>query len=92
MAQRPPAEPLLGGQGMGLGLLDQGQPLLELTGLEPAGAGQQGPGRGQVLLDQLGVTHGLPGDGGSAGQDQAEQQQNEQTTHDKPPSNNPEPP
>jgi hypothetical protein len=74
-----------------LGLVDQNQPSLELTRLEAAGAGQQGPGRGQVLLDQLGPAHGLPGDGGSAGQDQAEQQQDEQTTHDKPPSNNPEP-
>ena len=44
-AQGPAVEPLLGGQGVGLGLLDQDQAVLELAGLEPAGAGEQGPGQ-----------------------------------------------
>ena len=88
-AQRPATEPLLGGQGVGLGLVDQDQAVGELAGLEPAGPGEQGPGQGQVLFDQLGLAHGLPGDGGSAGQDEAEQHQDEQTTHEDPPSDIP---
>jgi hypothetical protein len=39
------------------------------------------------LLDQLGLAHGLPGDGGCAGKDQAEQHQDEQTTHEAPSDN-----
>jgi hypothetical protein len=67
-----------------LGLLHEGETRLELPGFESAGAGEQRPGGGQVLLDQLGLGHGLPGDDGPAGQDQAEQQQDEHTTHDGP--------
>ena len=79
---------LLGGEGVLVRLVDQGQPRLELTRLEPAGPGEQGPGGGQVLLDQPGLAHGLPGDSGRAGQDQDEQHQDEQTTHEDPPSDN----
>jgi len=59
------------------GLVDQRQSLVELAGLEAAGAGQQGSGCGQVVLDQLGLPHGLPGDDGSSGQDQGEHQHHE---------------
>ena len=50
-----------------------------------ADAGGQGPGRGQVVLDQLGLAHGLPGDDGASGQDQGEQHHDEQTSHVGPP-------
>jgi hypothetical protein len=86
LAQGPLAEPLLGVHRVLLGLLDEAKPLLELAGLEAAGAGEQGPGGGQLLLDQPRFAHGLPGDGGSPGKEQAEQQHDEQTTHDGPPS------
>ena len=65
-------------------MLHEAETLSELPGFETAGAGEQRPGSGQILLDQLGPAHGLPGGGGSAGQDQAEQQQDERTTHDGP--------
>jgi hypothetical protein len=67
-----------------LGLVDQAQARLQLAALEAAGAGQQAPGRGQVLLDEPGLTPGLPGDRGSAGEHQSEQQQDEQTAHEAP--------
>lgn len=86
LAQGPLAEPLLGGQGVLFGLFDEAETLCELARLEAAGAGEQGPGSGQVLLDQLRFAHGLPGHGCSAGQKQGEQQHDEQTTHDGPPS------
>ena len=65
---------------MGLRLLDQVQPLLELAGLEPTRAGEQASRRRQVSLDQPGLASGLPGDRGPSGDHQAEQQQDEQTT------------
>jgi hypothetical protein len=65
---------------MGLRLLDQVQPLLEPTGLEPAGTRQQAPRRRQITFDQPSLASGLPGDRGPSGDHQAEQQQDEQTT------------
>jgi hypothetical protein len=84
LAQRRALEPLLGGGGVGPGLVDQRHALVELAGLEAAGAGEQGPGRGQVVLDQLGLAHGLPGDDSTPGQDQGEHHHDEQTTHEAP--------
>ena len=84
LPQGPLVEPLLGPPAVPLSLPHEVETLLELPGPEPAGAGEQHPGGGQVLLDQLGLAHGLPGDDGHTGQDQAEQQQDEHTTHDGP--------
>jgi hypothetical protein len=52
-----------------LGLLHEAEMLLQFPGFEPAGTGEESPGSGQILLDQLCPAHGLPGDGGPAGQD-----------------------
>jgi hypothetical protein len=64
--------------------VDQAQARLQLAALEAAGAGQQAPGRGQVLLDELCLAPGLPGDRGPAGKHQSEQQQDQQTAHEAP--------
>jgi hypothetical protein len=84
LSQGPLVEPLLGPPAVLLGLLHEAEMLLRFPGFEPDGTGEESPGCGQILLDQLCLAHGLPGDGGPAGQDQAEQQQDERTTHDAP--------
>jgi hypothetical protein len=85
LAQRRAPQPRLRGGRVRLGLVDQVQARPELAGPEAAGPGQQCPGRGQVGLDQQGLVPGMPGEQGSTGHDQAEQQRDQQTSKHEPP-------